>query len=122
MSRELVRRAQQGHLKKVMDLADNTKNMATALDQLEKAKDALVPIHNDKDDAVDALVNELENIDEFLETHDIYNKLGRAYLLACISSHGRQRHATRGGALPVNLYLTGRMKKYMDQARDAHNS
>lgn len=121
VSRELARRAQVEHLRKVMDLA-NKKNLGAAKDEVERARNALNSITHDKDDAVDSLFNELDNIEEFLETYDIYNKLGRSYLLACISSHERQRYAERGGAAPVDLYLTKRMKKYLDQAHKVHKN
>ncbi|XP_008677471.1 uncharacterized protein [Zea mays] len=121
VSRELARRAQVEHLRKVMDLA-NKKNLGAAKDEVERARNALNSITHDTDDAVDSLFNELDNIEEFLETYDIYNKLGRSYLLACISSHERQRYAERGGAAPVDLYLTQRMNKYLDQAHKVHKN
>jgi len=121
VTRELVRRAQADHLYKVMYLADN-KNMGAAIEEAENAKNSLSPVQDDQDEAVDALVNELDNIEEFLGTYDVYHKLGRAYLLACISSHERQRFTSRGGAVPVDLFRTPRMDKYLAEARKAHKN
>lgn len=119
--REVVRRGQAEHLRKVMDLA-NDRHVDQAMVEVDRARNDLNTIGNDRDDAVAELFKELDNLHAFLRTYDTYNDLGRSYLLACISSHERQRYAARGGTLHIGFYLTNRMTKYLDQARKFHTN
>ena len=122
VNRELVRRGQVEYLKRVMKKADG-KDMHEARVELRRAESNLSNNLGEDDDdpsCVDALYAELANLDNFIDSYEEYKDLGRAYLLACISSHDRQRHAARGGTDEVRFYLTKRMEKYLDQARVYH--
>lgn len=116
VNRELVRRTQANTLKLVKDSANRGK-LEEARKQVLVARNVLSSIGNDSDDAIDSLYNELDNLDKFLESPDAYKKLGHAYLLACISSHDRQRYAARGGEDPVDFFLTDRMRKYLGKPK-----
>jgi len=116
VKRELVRRTQADILKQVRALANGGK-LQEARKQVLVARNVLSSIGNDSDDAIDSLYSELDNLDKFLASPDAYKNLGHAYLLACISSHDRQRYAARGGEDPVDFFLTDRMRKYLGKPK-----
>lgn len=114
---ELARRDQANRLGKMKRLADG-KKYDKAMDELAEAKNALRIIESTQHsmDLLDALSLELEHLEELLESHEVYNQRGSAYMLAAILSHDRQRFAARGGAGDVTLYALPRMLKYARQA------
>lgn len=69
-----------------------------------------------------SLVVELKQFRGHMVSQHEYNMQGRAYALASISSHERQRFTARGGVDHVRLFATPRMDKYLEQAVKFHKN
>ncbi|CAL4990508.1 unnamed protein product [Urochloa decumbens] len=122
---EEVRRRHAGKISEASEMAEEagkTKDdgkLALAREKLVDAQNALEDILvDDGDKMVDALRAELMKLLEYMDSHQVYDELGRPYALATVTSHGRQRAAGRGDEEEVpSLYVTPRMVKYLEQAR-----
>lgn len=69
-------------------------------------------------DAMDLLYAEAEEISYLLQSDDKYrSRGGQSYVVACISSHERQRCVARGDdGGRVRLFATDRMNRHLDDA------
>ncbi|GJN38419.1 hypothetical protein PR202_gb27456 [Eleusine coracana subsp. coracana] len=123
VKREMVRRGQAEYLRMVKswtDKGDGYLNQAQR--EVGRAREALDDHFEGTDNKLsDELYEELKNLSYLLvpkANADDYRKLCRAYLLACLSSHGRQRYGGRGGKEgEAPFYLTDRIKKYIDEVK-----
>ncbi|GJN12057.1 hypothetical protein PR202_ga30301 [Eleusine coracana subsp. coracana] len=123
VKREMVRRGQAEYLRMVKswtDKGDGYLNQAQR--EVARAREALDDHFEGTDNKLsDELYEELKNLSYLLvpkANADDYRKLCRAYLLACLSSHGRQRYGGRGGKEgEAPFYLTDRIKKYIDEVK-----
>ncbi|CAL5007483.1 unnamed protein product [Urochloa decumbens] len=123
VKREEARNKQADYIEEMLKLADKEKKVDGAKLKLSTAKNELSGLDDPKGEFVlDALHAELGNIGDFLKSYDVYKKLGRAYMLSCLSSHRRQRYTERGGVDGVPLFLTKRLTKYHDHADKHHKS
>ncbi|CAO2145086.1 unnamed protein product [Urochloa humidicola] len=127
---EEVRRRHAGKISEASEMAEEAAEtqddgkLKLAREKLVDAQNALEDILlDDGDKMVDALRAELMKLLEYMDSHQVYDALGRPYALATVTSHGRQRAAGRGDEDEVpSLYVTPRMVKYLEQAKKFEES
>ncbi|CAL5003226.1 unnamed protein product [Urochloa decumbens] len=86
VQREEARNKQADYIEEMFKLADKEKKVDGAKRKLSTAKNELSGLDDPKGEFVlDALHAELGNIGDFLKSYDVYKKLGRAYMLSCLS-------------------------------------
>lgn len=123
VSIEQVRHDHVSSIRKIMHAADNEEfhhartMLAGALNAL---KEFLEEHHSNE--MAKSLVVELKQFRGHMVSQHEYNMQGRAYALASISSHERQRFTARGGVDHVRLFATPRMDKYLEQAVKFHKN
>ncbi|CAN6363700.1 unnamed protein product [Urochloa humidicola] len=127
---EEVRRRHADKISEASEMAEEAwktkddEKLASAREKLVDAQNALEDIMvEDGERMVDALRAELMQLLAYMDTHQVYDELGRPYALATVTSDGRQRTAGRGDEEEVpSLYVTPRMVKYLEQAKKFEES
>ncbi|XP_047063518.1 probable E3 ubiquitin-protein ligase WAVH2 [Lolium rigidum] len=123
VSIEQVRHDHVSSIRKIMHAADNEElhHARTMLAGALKALKEFLEEHHSNEMAK-SLVVELKQFRGHMVSQHEYNMQGRAYALASISSHERQRFTARGGVDHVRLFATPRMDKYLEQAVKFHKN
>lgn len=106
-------------MKQARDLADG--------DKLDDAKEKLVDTQSMLEDVeveeepnqqtLDVLKTQVQTLKKFMRSPEVYKTLGRAFALACETSHNRQRFASLGEDENLRLFTTPRMDAYLEQAK-----
>ncbi|WVZ49998.1 hypothetical protein U9M48_001299 [Paspalum notatum var. saurae] len=121
---EVARRDHVLRLSKMKSLADGKRFNDGAMDELmaEAGRALQQSGHAMGANMHHALSLELEQLRRLLRSHEVYSSRGRAYMLAAILSHDRQRFAARGGDQDVMIFVLPRMRKYAEHAHEFHKN
>lgn len=104
-------------MKEAREMADD-KRFDDAKQKLDEAKTNLERDELDKTNPkIIGLLSEVNQFMKFLETPEIYEKLGRAFAFAAELSHSLQRFAARGDVNELRLFATPAMNQLLDQVK-----